>query len=99
MTHTSSLCCAFWIAKCPDSKPASMAQLDVLPVWSSGPGFDPCQLRQYSFIEIDHEIFSLIILSLLLIQEGKLSVFGRRMCIGTGKLLRGLSLPRKSVIK
>ena len=28
----------------------------------------------------DHEIFSLVILSLPLIQEGKLSVSGERMC-------------------
>ena len=34
--------------------------------------------RQHSFLEIDHEIFSTIILSLLLIQEGHLSVSGKR---------------------
>ena len=34
----------------------------------------------YSFVEIDHEIFSTVILSLLLIQEGQLSVPGKRMC-------------------
>ena len=31
-------------------------------------------------MEIDHEIFSMVILSLPLIQEGQLSVFGERMC-------------------
>ena len=31
-------------------------------------------IRQHSFMEIDHEIFSMVILSLLLIQEEKLSV-------------------------
>ena len=36
--------------------------------------------RQHSFVEIDHEIFSTIILSLPLIQEGQLSVSGERMC-------------------
>ena len=36
--------------------------------------------RQYSFVEIDHEIFSAVILSLPLIQEGQLSVSGERMC-------------------
>ena len=36
--------------------------------------------RQHSFVEIDHEIFSTVILSLLLIQEGVLSVSGERMC-------------------
>ena len=34
----------------------------------------------HSFVEIDHEIFSTVILSLLLIQEGQLSVSGERMC-------------------
>ena len=36
--------------------------------------------RQHSFVEIDHEIFSMVILSLPLIQEGQLSVSGKRMC-------------------
>ena len=36
--------------------------------------------RQHSFMGIDHEIFSMIILSLLLIQEGQLSVSGERIC-------------------
>ena len=31
-------------------------------------------------MEIDHEIFSTVILSLPLIQEGQLSVSGKRMC-------------------
>ena len=35
---------------------------------------------QHSFVEIDHKIFSTVILSLLLIQEGQLSVSGKRMC-------------------
>ena len=35
---------------------------------------------QHSFIEIDHEIFSTVILSLPLIQEVQLSVSGERMC-------------------
>ena len=34
--------------------------------------------------EIDHEIFSMVILSLLLIQEGQLSVSGEKMCTSTG---------------
>ena len=38
----------------------------------------PC--RQHSSMEIDHEIFSMVFLSLLLIQEGQLSVSGGRMC-------------------
>ena len=44
-----------------------------------GRGFDPCRGRQHSFMEIDHEIFSTVILSLPLIQEGQLSVSGKRM--------------------
>ena len=34
----------------------------------------------HSFVEIDYEIFSTVILSLPLIQEGQLSVSGERMC-------------------
>ena len=44
-----------------------------------GRGFNPRRGRQHSFVEIDHEIFSTVILSLSLIQEGQLSVFGERM--------------------
>ena len=36
--------------------------------------------RQHSFVEIDREIFSTVILSLPLIQEGQLSVSGEKMC-------------------
>ena len=39
-----------------------------------------CRGRQHSFAEINHEIFSTVILSLPLIQEGQLSVSGERMC-------------------
>ena len=42
--------------------------------------FNPRRGRQHSFMEIDHEIFSTVILSLPLIQEGQLSVSGKRMC-------------------
>ena len=49
--------------------------------WGSGGGrFDPGRVRQHSFLEIDHEIFSTVILSLSLIQERQLSVSGKRMC-------------------
>ena len=61
--------------------PASVAQLDAPSDWRpGGRGFNPCRGRQHSFVEIDHEIFSTVILSLLLIQEGQLSVSGERMC-------------------
>ena len=45
-----------------------------------GRRFNPRRGRQHSFVEIDHEIFSTVILSLPLIQEGQLSVSGERMC-------------------
>ena len=35
---------------------------------------------KHSFVEIDHEILSSVILSLPLIQEVQLSVSGERMC-------------------
>ena len=61
--------------------PASVAQLDAPSDWRpGGRGFNPCRGRQHSFMEIDHEIFSTVILSLPLIQEGQLSVSGERMC-------------------
>ena len=51
---------------------------------SGGHGFAPRRVWQNSFVEIDYEISSSIIVSLLLIQEGQLSVFGKRMCTSTG---------------
>ena len=65
--------------------PASVAQLDAPSDW--GPGgrrFNPRQGRQHSFVEIDHEIFSTVILSLPLIQEGQLSVSGEKNVHNTG---------------
>ena len=47
-------------------------------------GFDPFRVWQHSFAEIDHEILSTVILSLLLIQEEQLSVSDERMCTSTG---------------
>ena len=59
----------------------SKTQLDAPSDWRpGGRGFNPCRRRQHSFVEIDHEIFSTVILSLPLIQEGQLSVSGKRMC-------------------
>ena len=60
--------------------PASVAQLDAPSDWRPGRGFNPRRGRQHSFVEIDCEIFSTVILSLPLIQEGQLSVSGERMC-------------------
>ena len=62
-------------------KPASVAQLDAPSDWRpGGHGFNPRRGRQHSFMEIDHEIFSAVILSLPLIQEGQLPVSGERVC-------------------
>ena len=48
--------------------PASVAQLDAPSDWRPGGcGFNPRRGRQHSFVEIDHEIFSTVILSLPLI--------------------------------
>ena len=55
--------------------------------------------RQHSFVEIDLEIFSTVILSLPLIQEGQLSVTGERMCTILVNRLRGLNLPSKHVVR
>ena len=62
-------------------KPASVAQLNALSDWRpGGHGFNPRRGQQHSFLETDREIFSTVILSLPLIQEGQLSVSGERMC-------------------
>ena len=61
--------------------PVSVAELDAPSDWRpGGHGFNPRQGPQHSFVEIDHEIFSTVILYLPLIQEGQLSVSGERMC-------------------
>ena len=58
-----------------------MAQLDVpSDETQEVAGSTPCRGRQHSFVEIEHEIFSTVILSLPLIQEGQLSVSGEKMC-------------------
>ena len=47
---------------------------------ADGRRFNP-HVRQHSSVEIGHEIISVAILSLPLIQEGQLSVTGKRMCL------------------
>ena len=55
---------------------ALVAQLDAPSDWRpGGRGFNPSRGRQHSFVEIDHEIFSTVILSLPLSQEGQLLVY------------------------
>ena len=54
---------------------SSLVQLDAPSNWRpGGRGFNPRRGWQHSFVEIDHEVFSAVILSLPLIQEGQLSV-------------------------
>ena len=62
-------------------EPALVAWLDVPSDWRpGGHGFNPRRGWQHSFVDIDHEKFFTVILSLPLIQEGQLSVSGKRMC-------------------
>ena len=56
-----------------------MAQLDVLPTGNQEVVGSTPTSWQHFFVEINHEIFSMVILSLSLIQEGQLSVSGKRM--------------------
>ena len=56
-----------------------MAQLEAHPTGDQEAADRPRPGRQQSFLEIDHEIFSMVFLSLPLIQEGQLSVSGVRM--------------------
>ena len=48
--------------------------------WSGGCGFDPRRVGNILSWRYDHGIFSMVILSLPLIQEGQLSVSSERMC-------------------
>ena len=68
MLFNSVMC----MSKCT---PASVAQLDAR--LTGDQARQVVNILSWSF---DHEIFSMIILSLLLIQEGQLSVSGKRMC-------------------
>ena len=45
---------------------------------------DPCRVWQHFFVEIKREVFSLVIVSLPLIQEEQLPVSDERMCMSTG---------------
>ena len=51
-------------------------------------------IQQHSSVEINHEIFSVAILFLPLIQERQLSVTGLSMCTSTSLSLRGQILPK-----
>ena len=65
--------------------PASVAQLDALSDWRpGGRGFNPRRGRQHSFVEIDHELFSTVILSLPLIQKRAVVSSWRKNVHNTG---------------
>ena len=67
--------------------PASAAQLDALSNWRpGGRGFNPRRGRQHSFVEIDHEIFSTVILSLPLIQKGSCQFLAKECTILVNRL-------------
>ena len=57
-----------------------MAQLDARPTGDLAVEGQPPLGGQHSFKGNDYQIFSTVILSLLLIQEGQLSVSGKIMC-------------------
>ena len=60
-----------------------MAQSDAGPTRNQEfAGLIPARLGNHSSVDIDHEIFSMVILSLPLIHEGPVS--GERMCTSTG---------------
>ena len=52
-------------------------------VFRKGRGFDS-HVRQHSFLEFGHEIISMDILSIPLVQEGQWSVTGEKWALSTG---------------
>ena len=61
--------------------PASVAHLDArLSGDQKVTGSIPANVQQLPFAEIAHEIFSMVILALPVIQEGQFSVSVKRMC-------------------
>ena len=57
-----------------------MSQLDARPTSDQEVAGSTPPDGQYSFVDIDHEIFSTVIISHPLIQEGQLSISVERMC-------------------
>ena len=78
-----------FIWNCTISKPALVAQLDACLTEEQEVAGSILGDQQHSFVEIDHEIFSTVFLSLPMIQEGHLSVSGERMCTILVKRLEG----------
>ena len=80
----------------PLSGPASVAESDAWPTGGQEVvGLIPLphpppptphdhRVRQHPFVDIVHEIYSTVILSLPQILEGQLSVSGEKMCTRTG---------------
>ena len=67
------------------SMPASVAQLDAPSDWRPGDrGFNPRRGRQHSFVEVDNEIFSMVILYLPLIHKRPVVSFWRKNVHNTG---------------
>ena len=60
--------------------PASVAQSDARRTCDQEVAGSTPAGSAHSFMKINHEIFSTVILSLPLIQEGQLSVSGERLC-------------------
>ena len=54
--------------------------------------------RQHSFMEIDHEIFSMVLLPSADLRRAVVS-FWQKNVHNTGYPVRGLSLPSKSVVR
>ena len=64
---------------------ALVAQLDAPSDWRpGGRGFNPLRGRQHSFVEIDHEIFSTVILSLSADSRRAVVSFWRKNVHNTG---------------
>ena len=62
-----------------DVGPGPIGQL--VAKWTADPGVGSLILaRSHTFVEIDHEIISMVILLFLLIQEGVFSVTSQSMC-------------------
>ena len=51
-----------------------------VPMKIRGHRFDNRPVQQHSLVKTDHEIFSVVIFSLPLIQDGHMSVSGQRIC-------------------
>ena len=69
----------------------------VITCLTADPGFpSSISARSHTFVELDHEIISSVILLLPLIQEGLLSFTSESMC--TGKPL-SQAFPEKSVVR